>query len=82
MNSDFAYCIGRAKIKIVGAETIVQESCPRRMTCKRHLPIVRDMHFLVPDHAPKNDYICWVNAHECAKRDYVLYLDDNEGGTI
>lgn len=78
MNSDFAYCMGRIKVKIVGEETIVQEACPKRMSCKRHISVLHDAHFIVKDLPPKSDYLCWVNSQECAKRDYILYLKDDE----
>lgn len=78
MNIDFAYCMGKVKVKIVGTETIVERACMKRKTCKRHIPVWTDNHFSNSDIPPKGDYLCWVNAQECAKRDYVLYLKDNE----
>lgn len=74
MNSDFAYCKG----KIFRQGIMELLDCPKRNSCKRYLPVLHDTHFTVPSIPPKNDYICWVHAHECAKRDYVLYLKDDE----
>lgn len=77
MNIDFAYCKG----KIYHQGVMELEGCPMRKTCKRYLEVLHDNHFAVPSIPPKNDYLCWVQAHECAKRDYVLYLKDDENIT-
>lgn len=74
MNSDFAYCKG----KIFQQGVLEMKDCPKRNTCKRYLPVLHDVHFTVPSIPPKNDYLCWVQAHECEKRDYILYLKYNE----
>ena len=74
MNIDFAYCKG----KIYNQGVMELEGCQMGKTCKRHTPVVGDNHFVVSSIPPEHDYICWVQAHECEKRDYVLYLKDNE----
>lgn len=74
MNKDFAYCKG----KIFQQGVFELKDCPKRNTCKRYIPVVGDNHFVISSIPPEHDYICWVNPRECAKRDYVVYLKDDE----
>lgn len=74
MDKDFAYCKGR----FWESNKVEMTNCPMRKTCKRHILVVGDNHFVVSSIPPEHDYICWVNSRECAKKDYVLYLKDDK----
>lgn len=76
MNSDFAYCMGQ--INSITAFGTKSENCHKRMSCKRHLPIATDPYFHMVEVPPKHEYLCWVNAKECATRNYVLFLQNDE----